>query len=120
MEGARLPLAALIGVGLGSIRLDANSLRWIDLGWHQGPGKFILGRGRIADNLPAKRPAELPQGVRIPIAENNEAIRLESDNEVIAVAPHRHLPPIFHEVVPVSGIERGGARIVPCGDGTAR
>ena len=34
------------------------------------------------------------------VAENNKTIRLESDDEIIAVVPHRYLPPIFHETVP--------------------
>src|SRR5580704_3157025 len=55
--GAHLPLAALIRIGFGWIRLGC--IGWIGLGWHQRPGGFIRRRGRIADNLPAKRPAEL-------------------------------------------------------------
>jgi hypothetical protein len=46
---------------------------------------------------------------------NNEAIGLESDDEIIAVALHRYLPPIFHETIPVHGFKRGGAKVVPIG-----
>jgi hypothetical protein len=72
------------------------------LGWRQGARKIVRGYGRLADDLPTKRAAHFPQSIGIPAAENNYVIRLESDDEVIAVTPHCHLPAKFHETVPIT------------------
>jgi len=70
------------------------------LGWRPGARKIVRGNSRLADDLPTKRAAHFPQSIGIPAAENNYVIRLESDDEVIAVTPHCHLPAILHETVP--------------------
>jgi hypothetical protein len=40
--------------------------------------------------------AKIPESARILGAEDNFVFRLKRNNEILAIAPHRHLSPVFH------------------------
>ena len=107
--------AAVTKAGLTSIRHGFIGLCGVGLGGHQGTRTFVRGRGRIVDDLPTERAAKFPQGVGILVAENDEAVRVGGNDEVIAVAPQRYLPTIVHENGPLPEAQRSGGQVVPKG-----
>ena len=56
-----------------------------------------LGRKSGVDcNLPPEPAAKIVESARILGAEDNFVFRLKRNNEILAIAPHRHLSPVFH------------------------
>jgi hypothetical protein len=50
--------------------------------------------------LPTKPATKIPKGARVLGAENNFVFGLKRNNEILAIAPHRNLPPVFHVTLP--------------------
>jgi hypothetical protein len=60
------------------------------------PCPVVCGKSRVDCNLPPKPAAKIPKSARVLGAEHNFVLRLECNDEILAIAPHRHLSPVFH------------------------
>ena len=46
----------------------------------------------VADGLPSKEGAHLPQGLPLVVAKHDDALRVEEHDDVVAIAPKSHQP----------------------------
>jgi hypothetical protein len=64
------------------------------------PRPVVCRQRGIDRNLPTKPATQIPKGARVLGAENNFVFGLKRNNEILAIAPHRNLPPVFHVTLP--------------------
>jgi hypothetical protein len=60
------------------------------------PRPVVCRQRGIDRNLPTKPATKIPKGARVLGAENNFVFGLKRNNEILAIAPHRNLSPVFH------------------------
>jgi hypothetical protein len=58
----------------------------------EGRDCFIVRARAVTDNLPSKKGAHLPKGLRLAVAKGDKIFRVKGDDEIITVALECHQP----------------------------
>jgi hypothetical protein len=67
------------------------------------PCPIVDGQRGIDGNLPTKPPAKIAKRSGVFGAKDDLVFRLQCNDEILAIASHCHLPPVFHGPFPHAG-----------------
>ena len=65
------------------------------------PRPVVYRKSGVDCNLPPEPAAKIPESARVLGAEDDFVFRLKRNNEILAIAPHRYLSPVFHATLPL-------------------